>query len=162
VSGENSKASSTGQMPLSDAAGSPCCGVWPEIADTFGWMQDGTGNRRMPYLPANGVLWRINHCPSCGRYVRDVVIRPAMQGTTDTKGDTPLPHGDGTVLRARIDDAVRKVWLAYRDASDAHADMMTEQDLELWAVVTRHRAVQDRLNATLLTPPPELPADKKP
>lgn len=51
--------------------------------------------------------------------------------------------------RARIDDAVRKVWLAYRDASQANLDMLTEQDMELWEIVTRHRAIQDRLNTTL-------------
>lgn len=49
--------------------------------------------------------------------------------------------------RARIDDAVRQVWLAYRSASDVNADMLTEQDMELWEVVTRHAAIQDRLNA---------------
>lgn len=51
--------------------------------------------------------------------------------------------------RARIDHTVRQVWLAYRDASDVNADMLTEQDMELWGVVTRHAAIQDRLNAVM-------------
>ncbi len=60
--------------------------------------------------------------------------------------------------RARIDNAVRQVWLAYRDASDVNADMLTEQDMELWGVATRHAAIQDRLNAVMPNAPHELPA----
>lgn len=59
--------------------------------------------------------------------------------------------------RVRIDDAVRKVWLAYRYASDVSVDMLTEQDMELWCIVTSHRAIQDRLNATLPNAPGERP-----
>lgn len=43
--------------------------------------------------------------------------------------------------RARIDDAVRKLWLAYRAAEAVSVSMITEQDLELWGVVTSHRAI---------------------
>ncbi len=52
-----------------------------------------------------------------------------------------------SAARARIDDSVRQVWLAYRDASDVSVDMLTEQDMELWDIVTRHPAIQDGLNA---------------
>jgi hypothetical protein len=54
-----------------------------------------------------------------------------------------------SAARARIDDSVRQVWMAYRDASDVSVDMLTEQDMELWGIVTRHVAIQDRLNAML-------------
>jgi hypothetical protein len=54
-----------------------------------------------------------------------------------------------SAARARIDDSVRQVWMAYRDASDVSVDMLTEQDMELWGIVTRHAAIQDRLNAML-------------
>lgn len=65
------------------------------------------------------------------------------------EAEQSLGAARGSEARARIDDAVRKVWLAYRDASDVNADMLTEQDMELWGIVTRHRAIQDRLNATI-------------
>ena len=72
-----------------------------------------------------------------------------MSNATNGEAGGGLGAARGSEARARIDDAVRKVWLAYRDASDVNADMLTEQDMELWGIVTRHRAIQDRLNATL-------------
>lgn len=49
--------------------------------------------------------------------------------------------------RARIDEAVRQVWLACRDASEVDVGMLTDQDMKLWEIVTAHPAIQDRLNA---------------
>jgi hypothetical protein len=50
--------------------------------------------------------------------------------------------------RRRADNAVRHLWLAFRDLSDAVVEgsyEMSEDDLILWGHVTRHRAVQERL-----------------
>ena len=60
-----------------------------------------------------------------------------------------------SAARARIDHAVRQVWLAYRDPSYVSVDMLTEQDMELWDSVTWHAAIQDRLNAMLPNVPDE-------
>jgi hypothetical protein len=47
-------------------------------------------------------------------------------------------------LRDRIDNAIRQVWLEFRDASDYHMEMLTQQDLDLWSEITKHKAIQSR------------------
>lgn len=52
-----------------------CCGVLERLE--IGWMALEDGTKCMPYL--NGLSdenkYRINNCPSCGKYVRDVLIK---------------------------------------------------------------------------------------
>lgn len=48
------------------------------------------------------------------------------------------------------DRAIRTLWVALRNLSTLRAtDEMTDEDVELWEMVTRHSAVQDvlRINA---------------
>lgn len=54
-----------------------CCEIWPKIADSFRWFvfADWPDLRCMPCINVNGVDWRVNHCPSCGKEVRSVIMK---------------------------------------------------------------------------------------
>jgi len=47
-------------------------------------------------------------------------------------------------LISRRDNLIRQLWVVYRDMSDI-GDDWNEGDLDLWANVTKHPAVQNRL-----------------
>lgn len=51
-----------------------CCGVLEQM--NLGWMKLEGGTKCMPYIKGHSDenLYRINNCPSCGKYVRDVLI----------------------------------------------------------------------------------------
>ena len=51
-----------------------CCGVLEKM--NLGWMKLEDGTRCMPYIKGRlgDVMYRVNNCPSCGKYVRDVRI----------------------------------------------------------------------------------------
>ena len=51
-----------------------CCGVLEKM--NLGWMKLEDGTRCMPYIRGRSgeVMYRVNYCPSCGKYVRDVRI----------------------------------------------------------------------------------------
>lgn len=51
--------------------------------------------------------------------------------------------------RTELDNAIRTLWCAFRDASDDHGKDLTQADLDLWGLVTRHSAIQDRLAIAL-------------
>ena len=52
-----------------------CCGVLEKLG--VGWMVAQDGTVLMPFIEGkDGVKYRINHCPSCGSYVRDCFIEP--------------------------------------------------------------------------------------
>jgi hypothetical protein len=53
-----------------------CCGVLEKMR--VHWHLLGDGSRCMPYIWGNctQVMYRVNHCPSCGKYVRDVILKP--------------------------------------------------------------------------------------
>ena len=54
-----------------------CCGVLEQIL--IAWMVLPDGKKVAPYIPSEyGELFRVNHCPSCGAYVRDATISPAL------------------------------------------------------------------------------------
>ena len=48
-----------------------CCGVLERMQ-----LEDGT--RCMPYIKGHSDEndYRVNNCPSCGKYVRDVMVEP--------------------------------------------------------------------------------------
>lgn len=48
------------------------CDVWPKIQDEFTWYSHSDGTKVMPCMPSGGVDYRVNYCPSCGGYVRDI------------------------------------------------------------------------------------------
>lgn len=52
-----------------------CCGVLERM--DIKWMLLADGSKCMPYI--KGVLdenmYRVNNCPSCGKYVRNVIIK---------------------------------------------------------------------------------------
>lgn len=52
-----------------------CCAMWPKIRPLLGWFmtEDEPRTRLMPVIgePIAGAP-RVNHCPSCGAYVRSV------------------------------------------------------------------------------------------
>lgn len=51
-----------------------CCGVLERME--LGWMKLGDGRKCMPYIDGHSVenKFRVNNCPSCGKYVRDAMI----------------------------------------------------------------------------------------
>ena len=51
-----------------------CCGVL-ELMD-LGWMNLEDGSICMPHIKGKEDLekYRVNNCPSCGKYVRDIII----------------------------------------------------------------------------------------
>ena len=49
-----------------------CCGVLEKM--NLGWMKLEDGTKCMPYIKGNSGMYRVNNCPSCGKYVRDVMI----------------------------------------------------------------------------------------
>ena len=53
-----------------------CCGVLEKM--NLGWMKIEDGTKCMPYIKGHSdeVMYRVNNCPSCGKYVRDVMIQP--------------------------------------------------------------------------------------
>jgi hypothetical protein len=53
-----------------------CCKVWGYIIHRFKWMaHEGAPTLlTMPHMAVAGQLWRVNHCPSCGKEVRYCVI----------------------------------------------------------------------------------------
>ena len=53
-----------------------CCGVLELMQ--LGWMKLGDGRKCMPYIDGHSDenMYRVNNCPSCGKYVRDVIVEP--------------------------------------------------------------------------------------
>ena len=53
-----------------------CCGNLEKI--NINWMVLEDGTKIMPFLEDknDNTKWRVNHCPSCGAYVRDCTIQP--------------------------------------------------------------------------------------
>ena len=53
-----------------------CCGVLERMQ--LGWMKLEDGTRCMPYIKGHSDenMYRVNNCPSCGKYVRDVMVEP--------------------------------------------------------------------------------------
>ena len=53
-----------------------CCGVLEKM--NLGWMKLEDGTKCMPYIKGHSDenMYRVNNCPSCGKYVRDVMIQP--------------------------------------------------------------------------------------
>ncbi len=51
-----------------------CCGVLERLQ--IGWMKFEDDIRCMPYIKGHSDenMYRVNNCPSCGKYVRDVMI----------------------------------------------------------------------------------------
>ena len=52
-----------------------CCGVLEKLQ--LGWMKLEDGSKCMPYIKGNSDenMYRVNNCPSCGKYVRDIIIK---------------------------------------------------------------------------------------
>ena len=62
------------ENPALNKAAVICCGVLERM--NIGWMKFDDGTKCMPYIKDNedGNMYRINHCPSCGKYVRNAVV----------------------------------------------------------------------------------------
>lgn len=59
-----------------DNSGVVCCGVLETL--NIRWMLlEETGEKCMPFIYSRDgdIMYRVNHCPSCGTYVRDIVIK---------------------------------------------------------------------------------------
>ena len=53
-----------------------CCGFLEGMQ--LGWMKLEDGRKCMPYIDGHSDenMYRVNNCPSCGKYVRDVIVEP--------------------------------------------------------------------------------------
>ena len=51
-----------------------CCGILEKMQ--LGWMKFENGTKCMPHIHGHSDdnLYRVNNCPSCGKYVGDVMI----------------------------------------------------------------------------------------
>ena len=52
-----------------------CCGFLEKM--DIKWMQLADGDKCMPYIEGryDENMYRVNNCPSCGKYVRDVILK---------------------------------------------------------------------------------------
>jgi hypothetical protein len=51
-----------------------CCDVFPIIKHHFEWMSLDKEILLMPHITINETKYRINHCPSCGKEIRDIQV----------------------------------------------------------------------------------------
>lgn len=51
-----------------------CCEYFPKMAHKFKWHSFEEGGKKVYVMPCIDDL-RINHCPSCGKEVRDIELR---------------------------------------------------------------------------------------
>jgi len=49
-----------------------CCDALPKL--NVKWETTEYGTRLMPRIQAGTEFYRVNHCPVCGEYIRDVMI----------------------------------------------------------------------------------------
>lgn len=54
--------------------GDVCCDSFKEFIPQFGWLETDDRVCLMPYIQCGEKKMRINHCPSCGKYVRDIQL----------------------------------------------------------------------------------------
>lgn len=52
-----------------------CCGVLEKM--DLNWMTLEDGSKCMPFIYGKNDdnMYRVNNCPSCGKYVREVIIK---------------------------------------------------------------------------------------
>ena len=70
---QNTEKAQNGNDFISDVI---CCGALERMQ--LGWMKLEDGTRCMPYIKGHSDenMYRVNNCPSCGKYIRDVKIKP--------------------------------------------------------------------------------------
>ena len=53
-----------------------CCDVLDKM--DLKWMYLANGVKLMPYIEnkSGTIKYRVNHCPSCGAYIRDIELKP--------------------------------------------------------------------------------------
>ena len=52
-----------------------CCDIFPLIKHQFEWMAfKDEGILLMPHFVVKGNGYRVNHCPSCGKEIRDIQV----------------------------------------------------------------------------------------
>ena len=55
----------------------------------------------------------------------------------------PTQNPEEQLVRIRLDALIRQVWCAMRDLSDyRNGEALTKEDLDLWARITPHPAIQ--------------------
>jgi len=54
----------------------PCCEVWPKIMGRFNWMYFSENEEILttPHIQSSEHRFFINHCPSCGKEVRNYTV----------------------------------------------------------------------------------------
>lgn len=58
----------------------PCCEVLGETTHLFNWFTTEEGDiMLMPYLLThNTVMQRVNYCPFCGSYIREIQLKTGL------------------------------------------------------------------------------------
>lgn len=51
-----------------------CCDSFKKFIPIFKWMQTEEKICLMPYIQCGNLKMRINHCPSCGKEVRNIQL----------------------------------------------------------------------------------------
>ena len=56
-----------------------CCDIFPKIARSFDWLKREDSNKNhvfcMPHIVSDGIMYRVNNCPSCGKEIRSIEIQ---------------------------------------------------------------------------------------
>ena len=82
-------------------------------------------------------------------------IRPGLTATHQRVGSSrgAMSLSDNVQSRAtarfRLDNLIRSVWLAFAEEYRRCPDAFTDEDAELWELITRHQAIQQRLDEKL-------------
>ena len=53
----------------------PCCEALERM--DLGWFKHSDNTRCMPYIKghSDNNMYRVNNCPSCGKYIRDIELK---------------------------------------------------------------------------------------
>lgn len=51
-----------------------CCDIYEELVPTFSWFKTEDNVYLMPCIEGKDRQIRVNHCPSCGKYVRGIEL----------------------------------------------------------------------------------------
>ena len=77
-----------------------CCGVLEKM--NLGWMKLEDGTKCMPHIKGHSDdnKYRVNNCPSCGKYVRDVMVQ--ILSTMPVYGALPIINSPKINLKWKL------------------------------------------------------------
>lgn len=98
-----------------------------QIAERYGWTR--RGRQYADYFPGEQAKGKI-------------LIAQEMKKEKGRHEMTGRPL-DFNHSRMQVDAAIRNLWLALKQLHDCEDAALNDEDVNLWAVITKHRAVQE-------------------